>query len=298
VRNGKPNGKVNIIPGMIYPGDIREIKYILKEMGIPYTMLFDISDTLDAPLKPPQSLPYYPPGGTLISEIKDMGNAKATYALQPEAGGEGARFLHKKYGMEAIVGPLPVGVSATDSFVKSLARITGKKVPQSLIDDRGRLVDGMADTFHNTMMKRVALSGDPGMVLGVTRFLCELGMTPVAIASSTSTKTFQADAENIFQEHRHLFMDTPKVFNGGDLFEFEEHLKECKDLDLIMGNSKCVDISKELEVPLLRFGFPIYDRFGYQKKAILGYRGGERLLYEIANEILDYQYPDDRTQQV
>jgi nitrogenase molybdenum-iron protein beta chain len=294
----KPNGKVNIIPGMIYPGDIREIKYILKEMGIGYTMLFDISDTLDAPLKPPQTLPYYPPGGTTIKEIKDMGNAKATFALQPEAGGEGARFLHKKYGMEAVIGPLPVGVAATDAFVKALSRITGKKAPQSVLDDRGRLVDAMADTFHNTMMKRVAIFGDPGIVLGLTRFACELGMTPVAISGGTATKTFTTDAESIFSEYRHLFMDAPKVFNGGDLFELEEYLKECKNLDLILGHSKGVDISKELEVPLVRVGFPIYDRFGYQKKAIVGYRGGERLLYEMANEILDYQYPDDRTQQV
>lgn len=55
----EPNNKVNIIPGMIYPGDIREIKHLLWEMGIEATVLFDISDTLDAPLHPPQGLPQF-----------------------------------------------------------------------------------------------------------------------------------------------------------------------------------------------------------------------------------------------
>ena len=50
-------------------------------------------------------------------------------------------------------------------------------------------------------------------------------------------------------------------------------------------------------IPLVRAGSPIYDRFGYQKKPIVGYRGAELLLYDVANAILDYQYPDDRTQQ-
>jgi nitrogenase molybdenum-iron protein beta chain len=122
-------------------------------------------------------------------------------------------------------------------------------------------------------------------------------MTPMTVAVSTKSKTFTQDAEAIFAEYQHLFLDTPKIFNGGDLFEFEEYLKTCKRLDLIIGHSKGVDIANEIGVPLVRAGFPIYDRFGYQKKPIVGYRGAELLLYDIANAILDYQYPDDRTQQ-
>ena len=170
---------------------------------------------------------------------------------------------------------------------------------ESTADDseRGRLVDAMADTFHHTMMKRVAIVGDPDTVLGLTRFVCELGMTPVAVAAGTKSKTFTQDAEAIFAEYQHLFLDTPKIFNGGDLFEFEEYLKTCKRLDLIIGHSKGVDIANEIWVPLVRAGFPIYDRFGYQKRPMVGYRGAELHLYDVANAILEYQYPDDRTQQ-
>lgn len=297
-RRTRPNKKINIIPGLVYPGDIREIKHLLQEMEIVGTVLFDIADTLDAPLHPPQSLPYYPPGGTTLEEIREMANAAATFALQPEAGGAGARFLERRFGLPAVVGPMPVGVAATDAFVQALARFTGRGVPQSLLDERGRLVDAMADTFHHTMMKRVAVFGDPDTALGLTRFVCELGMTPVAVAAGTPTRTFGRAAQAIFAEYQHLFLDQPKIFNGGDLFEFEEYLKTLKRLDLIIGHSKGKDIASELDVPLVRAGFPVYDRFGYQKKPIVGYRGAELLLYDIVNAILDYRYPDDRTQQL
>ena len=83
-----------------------------------------------------------------------------------------------------------------------------------ILDERGRQVDAMADSFHNTMMKRVTIFGDPNTVLGLTRFVCEFGMTPVA-AAGTKSKTLTQEGEAIFAEYQHLFLDTPKIFNGG-----------------------------------------------------------------------------------
>lgn len=293
----KPSGKVNIIPGLLYPGDIREIKHLLRHMDIEGIVLFDISDPLDAPLQPPVSLPYKPPGGTPVEAIRDMANSLATFALQPHAGQAGARYLERKFGVRAVVGPPPIGIQGTDAFLKTLRELTGKPIPESLLQERGRLVDSLADTFHHTMMKKVAIMGDPDVVLGVTRFVLEMGMEPVALAGGTASKTFDHDVEAILAEAGYAG-DPPLVVNGGDLLEFEEHLKQLPRLDLVIGNSRAVDIAKELQVPLVRVGFPIYDRFGYQKRAVVGYRGGEVLLAEIVNSILGYQYPDDRTHQL
>jgi nitrogenase molybdenum-iron protein beta chain len=226
-----------------------------------------------------------------------MANSLATFALQPHAGQAGARYLERKYGVRAVVGPPPVGVQGTDAFLKALREITGKPIPRSLLEERGRLVDSLADTLHHTMMKKVAVMGDPDIVLGVTRFVLEMGMEPVALAGGTASKTFVHDVEAILAEAGYEG-EPPLIINGGDLFEFEEYLKKQSRLDLIIGNSRAVDISRELQVPLVRVGFPIYDRFGYQKRPIVGYRGGEMLLAEIVNSMLDYQYPDDRTQQL
>jgi len=48
----EPNEKINIIPGMVNPGDIREIKHILRLMDLERIILTDISDPFDAPLRP------------------------------------------------------------------------------------------------------------------------------------------------------------------------------------------------------------------------------------------------------
>ena len=287
-----PNNKVNIIPGMITPGDIREVKHILRLMRIESVVLFDISETLDCPLRLPQSMPYYPEGGIKSEEIVDMANSLATFALSPDEGASGAAYLEKKFKIPAIVSPLPLGVHNTDIFVKKLAEMTGKPIPDKLKNERGILLDAMADTFHYTMMKRVAILGDPDIAAAAARFSCELGMKPTAVLSGTKSKTFAEEIKAIVKEYN----VNPVIFNGGDMFEWEECIKKEK-VDLILGNSKAANISKEIEVPLIRIGFPIYDRVGYQRRANIGYRGGEYLLNLIVNTILDSKYPDDRLHQ-
>ncbi|MCL0071869.1 nitrogenase [Peptococcaceae bacterium] len=289
----EPNNKINIIPGMMSPADIKEIKHLLEVMGVDNIVLFDTSDVFNTPLRPPMELPYYPKGGTKVEEIEDMANSMATFALSPHEGGAGAKFMEKKFGMQAIIGPFPMGVKNTDAFLKTVSQITGKLVPDELLDERGLLIDYMADTLNYTMQKKVAIFGDPDIVVGATRFACELGMEPVAVLSGTPSKIFNMQIEEIAKEYE----VSPKIFNGSDLFEFEEYLKTIK-LDIIFGNSKGVDIARELEIPLIRIGLMVWDRVGYQKRPVVGYRGGEFLLTEIVNSILDYRFPDDRTQQL
>ena len=287
------NNKVTIIPGMINPGDSREIKHLLTEMGVEYSFLFDTYMTLDAPLRPPVRFPYYPKGGTTIEEMAAMPNALATFVLSKHEGTKGAEYLKNKFDVPAYIGQLPLGVHNTDTFLKKLSEVTGKKVPESLLDERGMLMDTMADSYNHTMMKKVALFGDPDIVLGATRFVCELGMEPIAVLGGTKSKILDKEIKKIMIEYGYA----SEIFNGGDLFELDEYLKKNRP-DVILGHSKGVDIAKELDVPLVRFGFPVYDRFGYQKRPILGYRGAELFLNNIINTILDYKYPDDRTQQL
>ncbi len=287
-----PNNKVNIIPGMVTPGDIREVKHILRLMGIENIILFDISGTLDCPLRLPQSMPYYPKGGTKSEEIMDMANSLATFALSPHEGKAGATYLEKRFKVPAIIGPLPLGVHNTDIFVKRLADVTGRPIPEEIKDERGILLDAMADTFHYTMMRRVAICGDPDIVAAATRFTCELGMEPVAIFNGTPSKDFAQEVWAVAEEYNYK----PTIFNGGDMFEWEDFIKREK-VDLILGNSKAVNVAKETDTPIVRIGFPIYDRVGYQRRANIGYRGGEYLLDLIVNTILDSKFPDDRVHQ-
>ncbi|WP_082863461.1 nitrogenase component 1 [Thermodesulfatator autotrophicus] len=281
------------IPGMMMPGDIRELKHIFELMDVPYKILFDISDTLDCPLTGmPQMVPYYPPGGTRVEDFVRAGNAKAIFALSPDAGGAGAMWMEKRFKMPGLIMTMPIGVRNTDKLVKTVSEISGRGIPDSLRWERGILLDAIADTIHYTMGKRVAICGDPDFVAAATGFVCELGMIPTYILPGSKTKTAVQTIKDACAEYD----IEPTVFVDSDQFEWEYALKQDKP-DVILGHSRCLNISRELQVPLVRFGFPVYDRVGYQREPIVGYRGGERFLARIINAILDQYFPDDRTQQ-
>ncbi len=73
---GKTNGKLNIIPGFVNPGDMRELKRLLELMGIKFIMLPDTSGVLDAPMLGTYTM--YPAGGTTITAVPSpIGKAAA-----------------------------------------------------------------------------------------------------------------------------------------------------------------------------------------------------------------------------
>ncbi len=292
-QSGQSSQDIYFIPGFIMPGDLRELKHLFELMGISYHILFDISDTLDCPLVGmPERIPYYPPGGTRVEEFVRAGDAKAIFAVSPDAGSAGAKWLTQRYKVPSFVLPMPIGVGNTDKFLKTLSEAAERSIPDAIRWERGILLDAMADTLHYTMMKRVAICGDPDFVAAATRFACELGMIPTYILIGTKSSSAQKEIWAVCEEYNHQ----PVIMNGSDQFEWEYALKNDKP-DVILGHSRCTNISKEIQVPLVRFGFPVYDRVGYQREPIVGYRGGERFLARIVNAILDYHYPDDRIQQ-
>jgi nitrogenase molybdenum-iron protein beta chain/nitrogenase molybdenum-iron protein NifN len=61
-------------------------------------------------------------------------------------------------------------------------------------------------------------------------------------------------------------------------------------VDLLIGNSYGARIASEEDIPLLRIGFPIYDRMGAQRTPIVGYSAGILLVDTLANIILEKYY--------
>jgi nitrogenase molybdenum-iron protein beta chain len=289
--------KINIIPGFgTNPGDILEIKRMLDIFGLKeyedYSILFDISDNLYQPFREPlEEVPFYPKYGTKPEEFVDAGNGKATYALCRSAGGAGALYLQRRFKIPAYYG-LPIGIKNTDDFIINIARITGKEIPEKLLDERGKLIDAIADTMHYTMDKKVGIFGDPDFVIAISRFCCEVGMKPVVVNTQTPSKTYQKEMEAIAKEHG---VNIEVQFS--DLWDFEKSVKE-KDVDLLIGHPRGgVPIARDMGIGLVRVGFPIYDRVGYFRYPIMGYMGSLRFYDEIVNTILDTKVPWDQKQQ-
>ncbi len=281
------NEKVNIIPGIVNPGDIREIKHMMDFMNADKIILTDTSDTFDSPLRPSatQLKPFYPKGGTTVDEIRDVSNSLGTISLCKYAG-SAAISMEKKYNVPALVGPMPIGVQNTDEFIRNLKKLTGTEISDELLDERGLLVDSMADLSSRYLFgRRVAIYGDPDMVTGIARFICELGMEPSIVCTGSNSHDFVDDMNQVAKESE----GPVEVLVGQDLRALELKIKE-DPIDLMIGNSDGRLIAFDAKIPLIRAGFPVYDRAGYHRRPIVGYNGGINLIDRITNTIMEKYY--------
>ncbi|WP_456431284.1 nitrogenase molybdenum-iron protein subunit beta [Thermosulfuriphilus sp.] len=285
-RTGEPKEHINLIPGFVEPADMRELKAILVAFGLEGTVFPDTSDVLDTP----QSGDYqmYPKGGVTVAELEATGSARATLALGPWASEAAAKALETKCGVPFKVLDLPIGVAATDRLLEAIMDLTGLEPPQSLVDDRGRLIDIMTDMQHYLYGKKVAVFGDPDQVISLTEFLTSCGMRPIHVLTGTPGKRFELRIRGILKE----ISPGANVRAGGDLFLLHQWIKN-DPVDLLIGNTYGKYIARAEDVPFVRFGFPILDRVGHTYFPTVGYRGGMYLLSQIVNALLDRQDRED-----
>jgi nitrogenase molybdenum-iron protein beta chain len=276
-----PNNKINVITGIINPGDVLELKHMLELLGVEAIYLTDISKTLNAPLCLPK--PHYPPGGTTVAEIADSANSLGTMVVCKHEGQAGANVLKEKFGVPTCIGELPIGVESTEIFLEKVSKLSGKKVPESLLDERDLLVDAMVDSSQITFGVKVAVFGDPDIVLGLSRFVYELGMQPVHVMTTFESTSFATDMKTLATDYG-TGEDQNTIIVGGDLYELHQKIKK-NPVDLIIGDYKGKYIAKDEKIPLVRVGFPQADRFGYQRRAMLGYRGSLQLLDYLVNTV-------------
>jgi nitrogenase molybdenum-iron protein beta chain len=272
----EPNGKLNVIPGFVEPGDIREIKRVLRMMGVMPIVFPDTSDVFDAPLTP-HSGGLYPPGGTMLADLVDTANSVGTIALSRTAGGTGATVLEGTFGVPKVIGPMPIGIRNTDTFVMHVSELTEVPIPHELEEERGRLVDMMTDAHPHFHGKTAAVFGDPDTVAGVVGMLKDLGMEP------TFALTGSPDAQFV-NEIRRLAPDCEALV--GDLYLLHQKIKN-RPVDLLIGNSFGKYISRAEDIPLVRLGFPITDRANMHYFPVVGYGGGARLVEIIGNTLLE-----------
>lgn len=283
--SGKKNNQINIIPGYVEPSDMEEIKRLAEEMGIRIVMFPDTSGVLNTPQTGKYEM--FPKGGVTVEALKTTGDSMATIGLGRMASGPAARALDTKCKVRCEILDLPIGLHATDRFVDTLRKTAGINVPDSLSDERGRLLDIITDMHQYFYGKKVALAGDPDQLIALTEFLVAIDMWPIHIVSGTQGKDFVARIKEITK-------DVPHPVNigvPGDMFQLHQWIKN-DPVDLLMGNTYMKYIARDEDTPLVRFGFPILDRIGHGYFPTVGYRGGMRLLEKILDAVLDRQDRD------
>jgi len=286
-----PHTSVNIMPGFVSAADLRHLKEICLGFGVEPTLLPDYSQTLDGP-----ALDEYQPipdGGTTLEAIRAMSGAPGSieFGVGPERSKNldtAGTWLEKEYGVPLHRLGLPMGLRRTDSFLDALSQVTGAGVPAEMELERGRLVDAMVDGHKYVSGARAIVYGEEELVAGLIAFLSEIGVVPVLVGTGGKGKNLGA---SIAAAAGDCLAEPPRVLEGVDFYEIAEQARELTP-DLLVGNSKGYRYSREWNIPLVRVGFPIHDRFGGQRLLHLGHRGALALYDRIVNAILEKKQSD------
>ncbi|RCU52502.1 MULTISPECIES: nitrogenase molybdenum-iron protein subunit beta [Corallincola] len=283
------NGKINLVPGFeTYLGNYRVMHRMMQEMGVDYTLLCDPSEVLDTPADGEYRM-YA--GGTPLAEVADAPNAITTMFLQPDQLVKTKKYVEGIWKHEVPATNIPMGVDWTDDFLMKVSELSGKPIPESLATERGRLVDMITDShtwLHGTSF---SIYGDPDYLMGLTKFLMELGCEIKHILCNNGNKRWRKKMEALIADSP--YTANTEIFIGKDLWHFRSLVFTNKP-DFMIGNSHAKFIQRdtkakggEFEVPLIRLGFPIFDRHHLHRNTTLGYEGGMYMLTTLVNAVLE-----------
>ena len=283
------NGKLNLVTGFdTYLGNYRVLKRMMAEMGVSASLLSDPSEVLDTPADGQYRM-YA--GGTTQAEMVDAPNAIDTLLLQPWQLVKTKKVVTETWGQPGSALNVPIGLEATDEFLMKVSELTGKPIPESLATERGRLVDMITDSHTWLHGKKFALYGDPDYVMGLTKFLLELGAEPTVILCHNGSKKWEKALKKVLDASP--YGQNSEIYVGCDLWHLRSLMFTNKP-DFLIGNSYGKFIQRDtlakgkaFEVPLIRLGFPIFDRHHLHRMTTWGYEGGMYIVTTLVNAVLE-----------
>ena len=222
-------------------------------------------------------------GGTTLEEAANAIHAKATISMQQYCTEKTLPFI-ADHGQEVVAFNHPIGVKATDEFLMTLSRISGKEIPEALARERGRLVDAIADSSAHIHGKKFAIYGDPDLCLGLAAFLLELGAEPTHVLATNGSKAWAEKMQALFDISP--FGKNCHVYPGKDLWHMRS-LLFTDPVDFLIGNTYGKYLERDTGTPLIRIGFPIFDRHHHHRYPVWGYQGGMNVLVTILDKIFD-----------
>ncbi len=269
--------QVTLLPGShLSPGDIDELREIIESFGLRAVVLPDISGSLDGHIPPDWRGTTI--GGTTLEDIRAAGGSALTLAVGEQMR-EAALALHDIAGTPYEVFERLTGLAANDRFLMRLSDLSGQPVPAKYRRQRSQLLDAMLDGHFYTGGIKVALAAEPDLMLAVGGLLHEMGATLQCCVSTTASAA-------------HALLPAEQVLLG-DLEDLENGAADC---DLLVTHSHGRQAAERLGKPLMRIGFPVFDRIGNAHRRMVGYRGTMDLIFEVANLMLTqlaHHHPGD-----
>ena len=273
---GRRKRQVNVLVSyMLTSSDLEALQLIFEQFDLRPVFIPNLSESLDGCLTEEDFSPVTI-GGTLISELATLGDAKATVVIGSSLK-HAADVLEEKTGVPTYRLKHLYGLRATDALMTTLMEISGNPVPQRLERQRAQLQDALVDCHFMLGQLRVAVAHDADLLAAFVDLLQETGAEVVTAVTSCNTPSL-AD----------IPVSSIKI---GDLEDMEKLAIESK-AQLIIGNSHAVQSAERLSVPILRAGFPLYDIIGGYARLWIGYAGTRQVLFDLANLVINHAHEE------
>jgi nitrogenase molybdenum-iron protein NifN len=269
--------QVTLLPGShLSPADIDELREIIEAFGLCPIVLPDVSGSLDGHIPPDWRGTTL--GGTTLEQIRAAGASVLTIGVGEQTR-EAALALQDIAGTPLEIFERLTGLECNDRLLQRLATVSGRPVPTKYRRQRSQLLDAMLDGHFYTGGIKVAIGAEPDLLLAVGSLLHEMGAELRCCISTSKSAA-------------HALLPAEQVVLG-DLEDLERGAADC---DLIVTHSHGRQAAQRLHKPLLRIGFPVFDRIGNAHRRMVGYRGTMDLIFEIANTMIDqiaHHHPGD-----
>jgi nitrogenase molybdenum-iron protein NifN len=269
--------QITLLPGShLSPADIDELRETIEAFGLSSIVLPDISGSLDGHIAPDWRGTTL--GGTTLEQIRAAGASACTIGVGEQTR-EGAQALREIAGTPFEVFERLTGLEVNDRLLQRLAQLSGKPVPAKYRRQRSQLLDAMLDGHFHTGGVKVAIGAEPDLLLAVGGLLHDMGAELRCCISTTKSAA-------------HALLPAEQVVLG-DLEDLEAGAADC---DLLITHSHGRQAAQRLNKPLLRIGFPVFDRIGNAHRRLVGYRGTMDLIFEISNLMIDriaHHHPGD-----
>ena len=215
--------------GFRHRDDVHEIRNLLEELGIDVRVV--------APL------------GASAADLARLHEADFNVVLYPETGMSAALWLQRQY-QQPFTRVVPIGVNATQDFVKEVAELAGMDaVPDLRQNSRAGWYSRSVDSTYLTG-KRVFIFGDASHVVAAARVAAqEMGFAVVGLG--TYSREFAREVRDAAKRYGCEALITD------DYLEVEERIAELQP-ELVLGTQMERHISKRLGLPCAVISAPIH----------------------------------------
>ncbi|WP_346283793.1 nitrogenase iron-molybdenum cofactor biosynthesis protein NifN [Sinorhizobium terangae] len=258
--------KIVILPGWnLTVADIEHLRETMESFGLKPVVLPDLSGSLDGTVPDDRWVPTTC-GGTTVKDIEELGTSVQCIAIG-EHMRRPAEVLQRLTGVPYALFHSLTGLKETDRFISLLSSISRAPAPAIIRRRRAQLQDALLDGHFHFGGKKIGIVAEPDQLYQLATFFTGMGAEIPAAVTTTGTSNIlkKVPAEQV---------------QDGDLGDLEGL---AAGADLLVTHSHGRQAAERLGIPLMRVGFPIFDRLGSQHKLTILYQGTRDLIFDVAN---------------